>query len=239
LGKKVTAASETKRAEMVYGRLSERYPDATVTLDYKDPLQLLVATILAAQCTDARVNVVTKDLFKKHKKAADYAAVPRDELAKDIVQCGFFNMKAASIQKTSEILVRDYGGKVPGTMEELVKLPGVGRKTANVILGACFDTPGIIVDTHVRRVSARLGFTNNTEPEKIEQDLMQVVPRDKWTMFSHLLVFHGRNICIARKPNCPICPVNDLCPYPKKSGVRSPEENEKRLGESGKGRKGG
>jgi len=239
LGKKVTAASETKRAEMVYGRLSERYPDATVTLDYKDPLQLLVATILAAQCTDARVNVVTKDLFKKHKKAADYAAVPRDELAKDIVQCGFFNMKAASIQKTSEILVRDYGGKVPGTMEELVKLPGVGRKTANVILGACFGTPGIIVDTHVRRVSARLGFTNNTEPEKIEQDLMQVVPRDKWTMFSHLLVFHGRNICIARKPNCPICPVNDLCLYPKKSGVRSPEENEKRLGESGKGRKGG
>jgi len=223
LGKKVTAAGKTKRAEMVYARLSERYPDATVTLDYRDPLQLLVATILAAQCTDARVNVVTKELFKKYKKAADYAAVLREELAKDIVQCGFFNMKAASIQKTSEILVRDYGGKVPGTMEELVKLPGVGRKTANVILGACFDTPGVIVDTHARRVSARLGFTTHTDPGKIEQDLMKVVPRDKWTMFSHLLVFHGRNICVARKPNCSICPVNDLCPYPKKSGVWSPK----------------
>ena len=223
MGKKVTAAGETKRAEMVYERLHERYPDATVTLDYKDPLQLLVATILAAQCTDARVNIITKDLFKKYKKAADYLAVPREELAKDIMQCGFFNMKSASIQKTSEILLRDYGGKVPGTMEELVKLPGVGRKTANVILGACFDTPGIIVDTHVRRVSARLGFTTHTEPVKIEQDLMKVVPQNKWTMFSHLLVFHGRNICVARKPKCSVCPVNDLCPYPKKSGVWRPE----------------
>ena len=166
MGKKVTVAGETKRAEMVYERLHEHYPDAKVSLDYKDPLQLLVATILAAQCTDVRVNVVTKDLFKKYKKAADYAAAPREELAKDIVQCGFFNQKAASIQKTSEILLRDYGGKVPGTMAELVKLPGVGRKTANVILGACFDTPGIIVDTHVRRVSGRLEFTKDTDPPK-------------------------------------------------------------------------
>ncbi|MCX5771347.1 MAG: endonuclease III, partial [Candidatus Hydrogenedentes bacterium] len=141
MGEKVTAARETKRAEKVYARLLEKYPEATVTLDFKNPLQLLVATILAAQCTDARVNVVTKDLFKRYKKAADYAWVPRDQLAKDIKQCGFYNQKAASIQKTAEILLRDYGGKVPGTMEELVKLPGVGRKTANVILGACFDTP--------------------------------------------------------------------------------------------------
>lgn len=216
MGKKVTAAVERKRAELVYARLFERYPDAKVSLNYKNPLQLLVATILAAQCTDARVDIVTRDLFKKYKKAADYAAVPREELAKDIMPCGFYNMKAASIQKTSEILVRDYGGKVPGTMEELVKLPGVGRKTANVILGACFDTPGVIVDTHAKRLSARLGFTTHTEPEKIEQDLMKVVPRDKWTLFSHLLLFHGRNICVARKPKCSICPVSDLCPYPKK-----------------------
>lgn len=215
MGQKVSAAAEKRRAEMVYERLHEHYPDAKVSLDYKTPLQLLVATILAAQCTDVRVNIVTKDLFKKYRKAEDYVGAPREELAKDIMQCGFFNQKAASIQKTCEILVRDYGGRVPGMMEELVKLPGVGRKTANVILGACFDTPGVIVDTHVRRVSARLEFTANTDPPKIEQDLMKVVPQDKWTMFSHLLVFHGRNICVARKPKCSICPVNDLCPYPK------------------------
>lgn len=223
MGKKVTAGGESQRAAKVYERLLKEYPDAKVSLDFENPLQLLVATILAAQCTDVRVNVVTKDLFKKYKHAGDYVAVPQQELAKDIMQCGFFNQKAKSIQKSCEILLRDYEGKVPGTMEELVALPGVGRKTANVILGACFNTPGIIVDTHVRRVSGRLGFTKNTDPPKIEQDLMKVVPQDKWTMFSHLLVFHGRNICVARVPKCPICPVNDLCPYPKKTGAAKAE----------------
>jgi len=217
LGKKVTVAAEKKRAVAVYDRLQERYPDATVTLDFKNPLQLLVATILAAQCTDARVNIVTKDLFKKYKKPRDYLAAPHGELAQDIVQCGFFNQKAKSIQKSCDIILREHGGKVPRTMEELVKLPGVGRKTANVILGVAFGLPGVIVDTHVRRVSARLGFTKHTDPDKIEQDLMRVVPEERWTQFSHLLVFHGRNICAARKPKCPECPVNELCPFPKKT----------------------
>jgi endonuclease III len=216
MAEKVSAA-ELDRAVRIYERLHEQYPDAGVTLDHKNPLQLLVATIMAAQCTDARVNIVTKKLFKKYKKCRDYLAVPREELAKDVMQCGFFNQKAASIQKSCEIIMREHGGKVPGTMEDLVKLPGVGRKTANVILGVCFDTPGIIVDTHVRRVSARLGLTKHTEPDKIEQDLMRVVPRENWTQFSHLLVFHGRSICVARKPKCPECPVYDLCPYPKKT----------------------
>lgn len=213
MGKKVTVAGEKKRAETIFERLKKQYPDAHVTLDYKTPLQLLVATILAAQCTDARVNIVIKDLFKKYKKAADYLAVPREELANDVRQCGFFNQKAASIQKTCAILLRDNKGQVPGTMEALVKLPGVGRKTANVILGECFDTPGVIVDTHMRRVSGRLGFTRSTDPDQIEQDVMKVVAREHWTMFSHLIVFHGRGICEARKPKCSICPVNDLCPY--------------------------
>lgn len=217
MGKKVTVAAEKKRAVAVYDRLQERYPDATVTLDFKNPLQLLVATILAAQCTDARVNIVTKDLFKKYKKPRDYLAAPHGELAQDIVQCGFFNQKAKSIQKSCDIILREHGGKVPRTMEELVKLPGVGRKTANVILGVAFGLPGVIVDTHVRRVSARLGFTKHTDPDKIEQDLMRVVPEERWTQFSHLLVFHGRNICAARKPKCPECPVNELCPFPKKT----------------------
>lgn len=217
MGKKMTVAGEKKRAAAIYDRLQQRYPDARVTLDYKNALELLVATILAAQCTDARVNVITKELFKKYKKPQDYVAAPHEELAHDIVQCGFFNQKAKSIQKSCEMIVREHGGKVPRTMEELVKLPGVGRKTANVILGGAFGVPGIIVDTHVKRLSGRLGFTKHTEPEKIEQDLMKVVPKERWTQFSHLLVFHGRTICVARKPKCPECPVNELCPYPKKT----------------------
>lgn len=212
--KPVGLKKQQERALAVYDRLRETYPEARCTLDYKNPLQLLVATILAAQCTDERVNIVTKDLFRKYKKPEDYLAVPVEELAEDVRSCGFYRQKAKSIANTCGRLVRDFGGKVPSTLEELVTLDGVGRKTANVLLGECFDTPGIIVDTHVRRVSNRLGFTQNEDPVRIEQDLMKLWPRENWTLFSHLLVFLGRTVCAARTPKCPECPVNGLCPYP-------------------------
>jgi endonuclease-3 len=202
------------RARDVFTRLLAHYPDATCSLDHRTPLQLLVATILAAQCTDARVNIVTKDLFKKYKTCEDYAGAPAAQLEKDILTCGFFRQKTKSIQNTCRAIIHDFGGKVPGTMEELTQLPGVGRKTANVILGQCFNVPGVIVDTHCRRVSNRLAFTKNDDPAKIEQDLMKVWDRENWTMYSHLMVYHGRAICVARGPRCSQCPVNTLCPFP-------------------------
>lgn len=203
-----------QRAREVYDRLFAHYPDATCSLDYRRPLELLVATILAAQCTDARVNIVTKDLFKKYKTCQDYVDVPATQLEKEIQTCGFFRQKTKSIQNTCRAILDDFGGKVPGTMEELTRLPGVGRKTANVILGQCFNVPGVIVDTHCRRVTNRLAFTKNDDPTKIEQDLMKVWDREHWTMYSHLMVFHGRAICVARGPKCSQCPVRELCPFP-------------------------
>jgi endonuclease-3 len=216
MAKKRMNTTSRKYALTIYERLHATYADAKVSLDYKTPLDLLVATIMAAQSTDARVNILTKKLFKKYRKPQDYLAVPIEALQDDIRQAGFFRQKAKSIVNACRRIIDVHGGKVPGTLDELVQLAGVGRKTANVVLGACFGKPGIIVDTHVGRLSGRLGLTANTDPVKIEKDLMKILPEELWTQFSHTLVYHGRAICAARTPKCAICPVNDLCPYPNK-----------------------
>jgi len=197
----------------VIPRLKAEYPDAQTELDWTNPLELLVATILSAQTTDVRVNGVTKTLFDKYRTAADYAEADPGELEEDIRPTGFYRNKARSLRGMAQALVEEHGGEVPRTMPELVALPGVGRKTANVVLGNAFGIDeGVVVDTHVRRVSNRLGLTEEQDPEKIERDLMAVVPREDWTVFSHLLIFHGRRICKARKPDCLNCPLNDICP---------------------------
>ena len=199
--------------------LKRTYPRATVTLDFTTPLQLLIATILAAQCTDVRVNIVTKDLFKKYKKTADWADADIETLESDIRSTGFYRNKAANIKKTCRLLLDDFNDCVPETMAELLQLNGVGRKTANVLLGNAFNTPAIVCDTHVIRLSRRLALSQNSDPAKLEFDLMEIVPRKKfggWTMFSHLLVFHGRNTCKARKPDCPNCPIKKHCPAANK-----------------------
>lgn len=211
---KNTLEGKRARAAEVLRRLRKQYPDATCSLDFKDPLQLLVSTILAAQCTDERVNIVTKSLFKKYRRPQDYVNAPPGELEQDIRTCGFFNQKAKSIRNACKTIIERYGGKVPGTMEELLTLDGVGRKTANVILGECYGVPGVIVDTHCTRLANRLGFTKTTEAGKIEQDIMKIVPREDWNIFSHCLVFHGRAVCNARAPRCSECVVNGLCPFP-------------------------
>ncbi|MDP9410199.1 MAG: endonuclease III [Actinomycetota bacterium] len=200
-------------ASEVIPRLKAEYPDAKTELDWTNPLELLVATILSAQTTDVRVNGVTKTLFQRYRTAHDYAEADPGELEEEIRPTGFYRNKARSLRGMARALVEEHGGEVPSTMQELVALPGVGRKTANVVLGNAFGVDeGIVVDTHVRRVSNRLGLTAEQDPEKIEQDLMNVVPREDWTVFSHLLILHGRRICKARKPDCPNCPLNDICP---------------------------
>jgi endonuclease-3 len=210
---KESPEEKKKRAAKVLRRLARAYPDAKCALDHRSPLELLVATILSAQCTDVRVNEVTPALFRKYKTAADYARAPAGELEKAIRPTGFFNSKAKSLRRAGAAIAAEHGGKVPDTMEALVKLPGVGRKTANVILGNAFGKDeGFVVDTHVARLSKRLGFTRQTDPVKIEQDLMAIVPEGRRTMAAHELIFHGRRICAARKPRCEICPVNPLCP---------------------------
>jgi endonuclease-3 len=205
-----------ERAPEIIRILTETYPDAKVALEFSNPLEMLVATILSAQCTDERVNMVTqgpKGLFKKYRKAEDYLKVPESELAADIRPTGFFNQKTKSIRGASRSIVEDYGGKVPDTMEELDKLPGVARKTANIVLGNAYGkVEGIAVDTHVKRVSQRLGFTEQKDPDKIEQDLMQIVLREQWFSFTYVLIEHGRAICKAPTPRCEVCPVNHLCP---------------------------
>ena len=194
-------------------RLKAEYPDARTELDWKNPLELLVATMLSAQTTDVQVNRVTQSLFAKYRTAEDYAHADPSELEEDIRPTGFYRNKARSLRNMAGALVEEHGGEVPGTMQELVALPGVGRKTANVVLGNAFGVDeGIVVDTHVRRVSGRLGLTENKDPVKIEQDLMKVVPEAEWTVFSHLLILHGRRTCKARKPDCPNCILNDICP---------------------------
>jgi endonuclease-3 len=200
-------------ASEVTARLKAEYPDARTELDWSNPLELLVATILSAQTTDVQVNRVTEGLFAKYRKAEDYADAAPEELAEDIRPTGFYRNKARSLQGMARALVEEHGGEVPRTMTELVALPGVGRKTANVVLGDAFGAnEGIVVDTHVRRVSNRLGLTRNQDPVKIEQDLMGSVPEEDWTIFSHLLILHGRRTCKARKPDCPNCTLNDICP---------------------------
>ena len=200
-------------APEVVARLKSEYPDARTELDWANPLQLLVATILSTQTTDVQVNRVTQDLFAKYRTAEDYAESSLTDLEEDIRPTGFFRNKARSLRGMASVLVDEHGGEVPRTMQELVALPGVGRKTANVVLGNAFGVDeGIVVDTHVRRVSGRLGLTEQQDPIKIEQDLMKLVPQEDWTVFSHLLILHGRRTCKARKPDCPNCILNDICP---------------------------
>ncbi|HJR98218.1 MAG TPA: endonuclease III [Actinomycetota bacterium] len=201
------------RAPAIVRRLERAYPDARVALNFSNPLECLIATILSAQCTDEKVNEVTAMLFRKYRTAADYLAVPEDELKQDIRPTGFFNQKAASIRAACQRIVDAYGGEVPDTMEDLITLRGVARKTANIVLGNSFGkVEGIAVDTHVRRLANRLGFSQQSDPDKIEQDLMRLVPRKKWFSFSYQLIDHGRAICRARKPLCTECPVELLCP---------------------------
>ena len=204
---------KSARARKIIARLKREYPDATCALHHSSALELAVATILSAQCTDARVNMVTPHLFAKYRTAADYAAADPRVLEKEIQSTGFFRNKTKSIIGMAQALVERHGGEVPQTMEELTALPGIGRKTANVILGTWFKkNEGVVVDTHVHRLTRLLGLTRQDDPVKIEQELMEIVPRADWTWFSHTLINHGRGVCIARRPRCPDCVLNRLCP---------------------------
>ncbi|MHC4287062.1 MAG: endonuclease III [Planctomycetota bacterium] len=199
--------------------LKKTYPDAKIALNWRNPWNLFVAVVLSAQCTDVRVNIVTKDLFKKYKKPQDYLDVELEELEQDIRSTGFYRNKAKNIRGAAKKIIEDFKGRVPGTMEELLTLPGAGRKTANCILGNAFGIGGITCDTHVIRLSRRLGLSENKDPVKLEFDLMEIVPKRKfggWTMFSHYIIFHGRNICKARKPDCDNCPIAKHCPSANK-----------------------
>jgi endonuclease-3 len=208
-----TFAAKQLRTEKIIAGLRKAYPDAHCELDYTNPLELLIATILSAQSTDKQVNLVTKDLFKKYRTADAFAQADLSELQRDIQRLGFFRNKAKSIKACCQALVDRHKGQVPRTMEELTQLAGVGRKTANVVLGNAFDiNVGVVVDTHVARLSSRLGLSRQKQPEKIEQDLMKLVPQAEWTLFSHLLIWHGRRRCYARKPDCPHCEVCQICP---------------------------
>lgn len=208
-----TPVARKARTRKIIARLAREFPDAKCALDNETPLQLLIATILSAQCTDARVNMTTPALFAKYRSAAALAAANPTTLESEIRSTGFYRNKAKSLLGMAAALVEHHGGDVPDTMEALVELPGVGRKTANVILGNAFGkNEGVVVDTHVQRISGLLGLTRQSTPEKIEQDLMALVPRPKWTVFSHYLILHGRKTCIARRPKCESCRINDLCP---------------------------
>lgn len=194
-------------------KLKAEYPDSKCSLNYENPFQLLIATILAAQCTDERVNIVTKDLFKKYKTVEDFANADLSELEKDIKSTGFYHNKAKNIMNCSKTLLEKFNGEIPKTMEEMVTLPGVGRKTANVVLQDGFGLlTGVVVDTHCKRLANRLGLTKNQDPDKIEQDLLKIVPVSDWSNFGHLLVYHGRAVCDARKPRCETCIINEQCP---------------------------
>lgn len=205
------------RARAVIRHLERAYPDATIALRYETPLELLVATILAAQCTDERVNQVTASLFRKYRTAADYAAADPAAFEREIRPTGFFRAKTRSVLGMARALVERHGGEVPRSLDALTALPGVGRKTANVVLGNAFGVPGIAVDTHVFRVTQRLGLARGDDPDAVEAQLAAVVPRPKWTRFCHLIQAHGRQVCRARTPACPACPVRALCPWPGKT----------------------
>lgn len=208
-----TAAAKTARTKKILAGLQKTYPDAHCELNFANPLQLLVATILSAQCTDKRVNMVTAELFQKYRHAADFANADLAELEQDIRTTGFFRNKAKNLKACCAALVARHGGEVPRSMEELTALDGVGRKTANVVLGNAFGVnAGIVVDTHVTRLANRLGLTRQSDAEKIEQELMPLVPRELWTLFSHWLIWHGRRRCDARKPDCDGCEIVKLCP---------------------------
>jgi endonuclease-3 len=213
-GERLTRTSPLeRRAPAVIRRLERAYPDAKVALRFSNPLEMLIATILSAQCTDQKVNEVTESLFVKYRTPEDYLRVPEDELKADIYQTGFYNQKTRSIRGACRVLVEEFDGRIPATMEEIVRLPGVARKTGNIVLGNAHNVVvGVAVDTHVKRVSRRLGFTDHTDPDKVEQDLMRVIPRPRWFPFTYVLIEHGRAVCKAPTPRCEDCPVNDLCP---------------------------
>jgi endonuclease-3 len=205
-------AKKKERAQAIYRILTKRYPNVRCELDFKNPLQLLIATVLSAQCTDKRVNAVTPALFKRYKKVGDFAGADLRELQRIIKSTGFYRAKAKNIKGLATKILSEYNGKVPDKLEELIKLPGVGRKTANVVLGHAFDTPGITVDTHFGRLSRRFGWTKETDPVKVEFEVMELIPRKEWTNLSQRMIWHGRRICHARKPACGACPLAELCP---------------------------
>jgi endonuclease-3 len=204
---------EKRRVRSIIARLKQEYPDAQCSLNHSNPLELLIATILSAQCTDERVNIVTADLFRKYRSCEDYLKVPSSELERDIHSTGFFRNKTKSIQGACKAILERYGGRVPDTIDTLLSLPGVARKTANVVLGNAFGiASGVVVDTHVARISNLLGLTTQKQPEKIERDLMEIVPKRDWIDFSHLLIYHGRRVCKARRPGCERCVIERYCP---------------------------
>ena len=206
-------AGEKKRVSAIVRRLAKAYPDAECALHHRSPFELLVATILSAQCTDQAVNKATPALFARYLTPRELAAAKREDVETLIHSTGFYHNKAKSIQGAAQMLVDDFGGEVPRAMKDLLKLPGVARKTANVVRGVCFGlADGVVVDTHVRRISRRLGLTQNEDPQKIEQDLMQLVPKSKWIAFSHQVIWHGRRVCDAKKPKCEACTLQKLCP---------------------------
>ena len=207
-----TAKQRTERVEKILAALDQMLPNVTCALHHRNAWQLLVATILSAQCTDERVNKVGPGLFHKYPTVEDFAAVSQEELAADIRSTGFFNNKAKAIRGAARKLLEDFGGQVPRTMDELLAIPGVARKTANVVLGTAYGiSSGIVVDTHVRRIANRLDLSRQTDPVKIEKDLMKVIPQDRWILFSHQLILHGRGLCKARRPRCAECPLDEIC----------------------------
>ena len=213
--KKMNDKKEKLRAKKIFDLLKEEYPDAKIALNFSNPFQLLVATILSAQCTDQRVNLVTKELFKKYKSPKDFLNVSDEELEKDIFSTGFYKQKAKSIKACCKALIENHNGKVPADFDELVKLPGVGRKTASVVAGNAFGIPAIAVDTHVRRLSNLLGFVDTDNPDKIEMRLKELLPEEYWIQSSHLLATHGRKVCIANRPKCELCVIAKYCPSNK------------------------
>ncbi len=216
MAKKTTLIKDKARSAKIQHILKTTYPDVKTQLRNANPFELLVATILSAQCTDKQVNHVTKDLFNRLKTPQDFASASNETIEALIRSTGYFRNKAKNIKNCSKSLLEKYDGQVPQSLDELVKLPGVGRKTANVVLGSAFNIPGIVVDTHVARISKRLGLTKNNNPVKIEYDLMEIIPREEWNVFSLQLIYFGRAICKARKPACPTCPLYDLCNFPDK-----------------------
>lgn len=205
------------RVESILRRLEKEFPDPRTALGFRDPLELLVATVLSAQCTDERVNQVTRKLFQSYKKAEDYANAELERLEEEIRPTGFFRQKAKTLKGIGQSLVERFGGKVPQSLEDLVSLPGVGRKTANLVLSEAFGIPGIVVDTHVQRLAGRIGLSRERDPVKIEFDLMEITPRQEWSRLCNLLIWHGRKTCTARKPRCGRCVIRDLCDYPEKT----------------------
>ena len=217
---KVNKRQAAERVKKIWPILKKTYPGAKTALNFRNPLELLIATILSAQCTDVRVNMVTKDLFKKYKSASNWAKADIKDIELDIKSTGFYHNKAISIKGACAAIIERFDGNVPDTMDELLKLPGVGRKTANVVLGNAFGKPAIACDTHVIRLSRRLGLSENSDAVKLEFDLAEIVPKRRWTLFSHLLIFHGRNVCSARKPDCENCRIAKFCPAANNPALR-------------------